>query len=87
MKTLIIVLVLLGTSFSTVTITLNDKCTCTLIKSKSDCINLSCSWLNDACVDSTTTTETIPISVYCTSLDSTTCPTIRGCALIGGNCE
>ena len=87
MKTLIIFLVLFGISIGTATISLSDKCTCTLIKSKADCIDLQCSWQNDACVESTITTEVVPISVYCTSLDSTDCPTNIGCAYVDGSCE
>ncbi|CAD8149529.1 unnamed protein product [Paramecium octaurelia] len=81
------ILLILANQYLAVSINVEESCTCSQIKSKSDCANIGCRWDNDKCVQNDQTENDDMISVYCRSFDQATCPKMKGCAFVDNKCE
>ncbi|KAM3134547.1 hypothetical protein pb186bvf_013361 [Paramecium bursaria] len=59
-----------------------QKCTCAQIKSLTDCNTMGCDWVTD-----TGLCQVRVLQKYCTTLNSTICPTTVGCAYDNSLCQ
>ncbi|CAD8047285.1 unnamed protein product [Paramecium sonneborni] len=92
-QSFLVLSVLLTIGTKTQSVSSEEKCTCTTVKSKFDCVALGCTFTPSTTTTAATCTSTptalAVVSVYCGSIQSpvTNCPKTRGCAFYDGKCQ
>lgn len=88
----LVLIVLLAVGTKTQSVSTDEKCTCSTVKSKFDCVALGCTFTPSTTTTAATCTSTptalAVVSVYCGSISTpvTNCPKTRGCAFYDGKC-
>ncbi|CAD8044190.1 unnamed protein product [Paramecium primaurelia] len=89
----LVLIVLLAVGTKTQSVSTDEKCTCSTVKSKFDCVALGCTFTPSTTTTAATCTSTptalAVVSVYCGSISTpvTNCPKTRGCAFYDGKCQ